>query len=144
MWDKHAIQVETINYVTLSLDINTEIFDPEVSDSKSFSMNVAVSEFDEEHNTIGVRLRIANGFNEDFTRLTTSDFWMDIVIEGVFKVDLDKFPKDKIENWANINAPLILYPYAREVAHSLTSRVFKDSAALLPLLTLPTVHSHKS
>jgi preprotein translocase subunit SecB len=144
MWDKHAIQISTINYITLSLDINTEIFDSEKNDSKSFQMNVGISDYDEEDNTIGVRLRVSNGFDENFERILSSDFWMDIVIEGIFNVDLDKFPKDKIEPWANINAPLILYPYAREVAHSLTSRVFKDSAALLPLLTLPTVHNHQS
>jgi preprotein translocase subunit SecB len=142
MWDRHAIQVDTINYQTLSLEVNDEIFDPEKNECTTLSMQTAITDFDEEDNLICVKLRILNGYDDDVVRLADSDFWMDIVIEGVFKVDLDKFPKDKIVAWANSNAPLILYPYAREVAYSLTNRVFKDSAAMLPLLTLPTVHNH--
>lgn len=143
MWDRHAIQVDTINYLTLSLEVNDETFDPEKNECTSFNMLTAITDFDEKDNTIGVRLRILNGYDDDITRIAESDFWLDIVVEGVFKVDLEKFPKDKISAWANTNAPLIIYPYAREVAYSLTNRVFKDSATMLPLLTLPTVHSHK-
>ena len=139
MWDIHAIQLVTINYQKLNLEVNNEVFDPQNYRNDSFSMQTGSSGFDPETNEIMVGLRILNGFDEEGNKDPECDFWMEIQLEGVFTVNPDEFSIEKIPSWAKGNAPLILYPYAREVAYSLTNRIFKDSAALLPLLTVPTV-----
>jgi len=51
---------------------------------------------------------------------------------GIFEVDEDKFPFKFIQNWAEKNAPLILYPYLREQVFSLSSRA-GFGGTLLPL-----------
>ena len=63
---------------------------------------------------------------------------MRVIIGGVFKVDETKFAKTHIEDWANRNAPIILYPYLREQAYALTIRCGYPGL-IIPLLTVPTI-----
>ena len=102
-------------------------------------MHCARTEYNQENNKIGVKVSAFIGFDNEREKLQNTQFWMEVIIEGVFIVDETRFPIEKIHIWAEQNAPLILYPYVREAAFSLTSRVLKDSAALLPLLTVPTI-----
>ena len=62
---------------------------------------------------------------------------MRVVIGGVFKVDETKFAKADIDDWANRNAPFILYPYLREQAYTLTVRC-GFPGIIIPLLEVPT------
>src|SRR4051812_27472557 len=59
-------------------------------------------------------------------------------IMGQFKIDEAVFGREKIDLWARINAPFILYPFLREHVFSLTARSGFDPL-LLPLVLLPTV-----
>ena len=56
---------------------------------------------------------------------------------GTFAVDESNFPSTFVEDWAEKNAPLVLYPYVREHIYSLASRV-GISSLILPLLEIPT------
>ncbi|HCG8028983.1 TPA: protein-export chaperone SecB [Vibrio parahaemolyticus] len=137
MWDLHAIQIDNINFIKTCIEKNPL---GEESDH-NFSMQCARTEFSDEENTIGVKVTAKIGYDDDQEKIPDAEFWMEIIIEGIFTVDLSRFPRDKIDVWANQNAPLTLYPYVREAAYSLTSRVMKDAAAILPLLTVPTVRT---
>lgn len=138
MWDKHAIQIETINTIKLSIEKNEDYTKPHES-KNDFMMHCATTDYDQENKIICVKLSVFIGFDKDKNKIIDAEFWMEVVIEGIFSVDESSFPMDKINVWANQNAPLILYPYAREAAFSLTNRILDDSAAILPLLTLPTI-----
>jgi preprotein translocase subunit SecB len=138
MWDLHAIQIETINYIKTYFEVNEEHFDPAVNNNDKFTLETAHTELMDD-NTVAVKIRVLSGFNEDGSKIEDADFWMEVVIEGFFKVDSDNFPLDKVNVWADRNGPLILYPYAREVVQSLTYRVFDNGVAILPLLTVPTI-----
>jgi preprotein translocase subunit SecB len=64
-------------------------------------------------------------------------FSLRVHLLGQFAVDESNFPKDKVEHWARMNAPFILFPYLREHVFALTARCgFKP--VLLPLVELPT------
>ncbi len=65
-------------------------------------------------------------------------FALRVHIMGQFKVDESTFDKAKIDKWARINAPYILYPYLREHVFALTARSGFDPV-LLPLVELPTI-----
>lgn len=139
MWDLHAIQIETINHLKQSIEMNTS-FDPLLETSEdSFSMQCAKTRYDSDTKSIGVKVSAQIGFDDDGEPISTAQYWMEIEIEGIFAIDEEKFPIDKLDVWATQNAPLTLYPFVRESAYSLTNRVLKDSAAILPLLTVPTI-----
>ena len=68
---------------------------------------------------------------------TETPFSMKIELRGEFRINEREFPIDKIDDWARKNAPLILLPYLREQAFSLTARCgFKP--LVLPLFVVPT------
>ncbi|MBY8156383.1 protein-export chaperone SecB [Vibrio fluvialis] len=135
MWDLHSIQLENINFLKTAIEVNKAGKESE----PSFSMKCAHTEYDKDSQTIGVKVIAAVGYDDEGEKLPTAEFWMDVEVEGVFHVNAETFPVEKLHLWAKQNAPLILYPYVREAAYSLTSRTMKDSAAILPLLTVPTI-----
>ena len=60
-----------------------------------------------------------------------------VEFHGRFKVDESSFPMDRLDHWADHNAPMVLYPYIREHVYSLTSKVGLPEG-LLPLIEIPT------
>lgn len=138
MWEKHAIQIETVNTLKLSIERNSDYADDHKTEN-NFMMHCATTDYDSDSKIIGVKLSVYIGYDEEKNKIQDSEFWLEVVLEGIFSVDEEKFPLDKIDIWAQQNAPLILYPYAREASFSLTNRVLEDSAAILPLLTVPTI-----
>jgi hypothetical protein len=70
-------------------------------------------------------------------------FAMRVVLVCEFQFDDTKFPMDKVNQWADQNAPLILFPYLREHVFSLTSRCgYKP--LILPLIQVPTLKVDKT
>jgi preprotein translocase subunit SecB len=130
----HAIQLISLNIEELSIKVKKH---PQSADLKSgseeFNLRTGHSEYDEKNNIIqvGIKLEIKGKKGQE------SPFDMKVVIGGVFKVDVTKFAKANIEDWANRNAPLILYPYLREQAFALTVRC-GFPGIILPLLEVPT------
>ncbi|WP_345853988.1 protein-export chaperone SecB [Shewanella algae] len=137
MWEPHAIQVTSINHLKMYIESNPKFGSQ--SPEQTFSLKVAKTNFNPEDASIGVKISVTIGLSEEGERLDDAEFWMEVIIEGIFKVNLEKFPLEKIDIWAEQNAPMILYPYARETAFSLTNRICKEGAGLLPLLHVPTI-----
>lgn len=147
MWERHAIQINNLNYLISSVEVNTELdyanlnIDTLTAENteNSFKMRSMRTDYDPVTSTIAVKTEISIGYDDDLHKIESANFWLHVAVEGIFSVDEDKFPIEKIDHWAVHNAPLVLYPYAREVAYNLTIRVLKDGAVLLPLLSLPVV-----
>lgn len=146
MWDSHSIQLLTVNYRKLSIEANpsynsepSNANEPSEDEENSFLMRTANTEFNDNNNTIGVMVSILVGIDKEGNKIEDSEFWLEVIMEGIFEVDKETFNPDMIDSWASKNAPLTLYPYAREAAFSLTSRILNNTAVVLPLLTVPVV-----
>lgn len=147
MWDKHAIQIRDISYKKLYLEVSDNVGSSDLSDAVdaidddggTFRIAIARTEFDDELNRISVKIKVQVGYNDDSEQIQDECFWLEVEVEGHFQVDPENFPLEKLELWASQNAPLTLYPYAREAVHSLSSRAMPDSAIMLPLLVVPSV-----
>lgn len=143
----HAAQLKTLQVFKLSI----EVHEPDVALSDDFvlgefSLENGRSNFDTNTSTINVRMRVRAGRfaideseplekNEQFQSQPISFI---VELGGVFSVDTDQFEEEFIHDWAEKNAPLILYPYLREQVYGLSTRV-GIKPVLLPLLQLPTM-----
>lgn len=100
---------------------------------KEFSLTVARSEYDPEKKTISVRMEM-NLAPE--TEVIDRPFEMRILIAGHFEVDPDRFDVAHIDKFAEKNAPVLLIPYMREQAYSLSLRAGVEPV-IFPLVTVP-------
>lgn len=133
----HPIQLESILVKELFVRNNALSSDmPDELNSK-FKFKIAHDKFDEQTNIIHVGIIIESGEPDSQSDEHVELLDLRIHLLGAFVVDKEYFPIDKIEHWATNNAPLILYPYAREHVYSLTGRVL-NSPVILPLLQIPT------
>ncbi len=105
-------------------------------DSANFILKTAHSSYDEAQHVIEVGVIIEYGIETKPDEVVP--FALRAHIMGQFKVDESTFEKAKIDKWARINAPYILYPYLREHVFALTARA-GFNPVLLPLLELPTI-----
>jgi preprotein translocase subunit SecB len=48
------------------------------------------------------------------------DYTLKVRVHGDFSVISDAFPKDKLQQWAQLNGTSILMPFLRETVHSVT------------------------
>jgi preprotein translocase subunit SecB len=131
----HAIQLASIETRELFIRIN-ERTDKDLIPiyKEAIEMASAHSDFNKEENTVNVGLRLSLGM-EDETELPVS---IRIEVIGTFTVDTDEFDEGKIEEWADKNAPFILYPFIRENGVALTTRCGLP-AMILPLVQVPTL-----
>ncbi|HDI3228835.1 TPA: protein-export chaperone SecB [Vibrio cholerae] len=131
----HPIQIMGVKVRELSVRNNSPIDDNTELEGK-FKFKVAHGKYDEESSSINVGLIIELGTPETESSKEPLDLRVHILAK--FHIDAGSFPVDKLEHWAQFNAPMILYPYAREHVYSLTGRVL-SSPVLLPLLQVPTL-----
>jgi preprotein translocase subunit SecB len=132
-YNKHAIQLVKLRVLELALKVNN-LAAPKDSEFGEFSIETAHSAYNHEKRQINVRMRVISGEpNSDEENIIN----LKVEVLGVFDVNENAFPMDKINHWADFNAPLVLYPYVREHVYSLTSRA-GFTGALLPLLEIPT------
>jgi len=103
---------------------------------ENFIMKTAHSAYDEASHLIEIGVIIEYGIETKPDEVIPYSLRAHIM--GQFKVDETKFKKEKIDLWARINAPYILYPYLREHVFALTARGGFDPV-LLPLVELPTI-----
>ncbi|KGE69701.1 MULTISPECIES: protein-export chaperone SecB [Pseudomonas] len=131
--DRHAIQLSNITVDELYI----KILDRESFDGKSFprdfSLTVSRSDYDAEDKVISVRLEMNL---QPESEIIDRPFEMRIKIAGHFEVDEDNFPMEQINNFAENNAPVLLIPYIREQAYSLSIRAGVDPV-LFPLVQVP-------
>ena len=130
----YPIQLISLNVLELYIKVKKPIGSEDLQlDEADFSIHTGHSDYDEKRHTIEIAVRLEIGEEEG----TKSPFRMTIVLGGVFIVDETEFPMEHIIDWAKQNAPIILYPYLREQAFSLTARC-GFPGIILPLLTVPT------
>lgn len=131
----HAIQLERIKVLELSMKVNLEVDQEKLPEPKGFTLSVGHSEYDDKASRIGVKVS-ATISSED----GGSPFDLTVELMGGFSVDKEMFPVKFIDDWAMRNAPIILYPYLREHVYALTMRGGFEGT-LLPLLQVPTLQT---
>lgn len=124
---QHPIQLETVLIKELSVKLNVPIV--ENSSGGSLQVHTGHSDFDEEEKKISVGLMARSDPEKD----TGIDLHVEIL--GVFTVS-PEFPKEHLSDWAQKNAPFLLYPFLREQVYGLTIRA-GISPILLPLVEIP-------
>ena len=132
----HGIQLEALRVIELSLNVR----DIEAAQRGGFELavhtSVGVTEFNDEERVIGVGLVGTIGEDGSAENAERSAFSIKVHILGQFKVDLSKFPRKHLNDWAQKNAPVLLIPFLREHVYGLALRAgIKD--VILPLVTLP-------
>lgn len=133
----HPIQIIGLKVLELSIIVNPEFNSVDLmADLEdvggSFTWNNGHSEYDADNQQILVKAAIVIGEEED-----DSPFKLRLTLVGTFKVDESRFKVEHLSHWASHNAPLILYPYLRELAYSLTTRAGLPGV-MLPLFQVPT------
>lgn len=133
----HPIQLDSIATKELFIRVNDEIPKDFASSCKDeIHVNSGHSPFDKEQGVIHVGLQVSLGMNNE-DNLPIS---MRIEVVGAFTIDTDKFPEDKINAWADQNAPIILFPFVRENSFALTTRCGLPPL-ILPLVQVPTLEN---
>ena len=105
-------------------------------DESKIKFSRTVTPFDVSRQRLQVTLSAEFGFEPD-QEASKPPFSVKIVMTGEFAID-DSFPKDKIELWASINAPFVIYPYLRERLYYITNQGGYPPI-MLPLLQIPTI-----
>lgn len=142
----HAAQLKALQILKLAI----EVHDPETASSDSYSFSeyafeTGRSDFNKVDSTVHVMIRVRAGKyavddsneSEENVKFSSQPISVTAEIGGIFNIDTEIFPEDKIHNWAETNAPLILYPYIREQIYGLSTRV-GIKPVLLPLLEVPS------
>ncbi len=97
------------------------------------------SKYDEAAKTIQVFVQVEMGKDTEIeNEFAQYPLHLRVALAGQFLVNEEEFPKERVDEWARVNAPFILYPYVREQIYSLTARC-GFSPFLLPLVELPTI-----
>lgn len=132
----HPIQLLNVSVEELHLKIiDRELLSGDYP--REFGLTVGRSDYNSEDKTIAVRMlmEIEPVFDENGN--SDRPFEMKICICGYFDVDDTAFPVDKVHDWAEKNAPVILIPYMRENAYSLSLRCGIEPV-IFPLVQVPT------
>jgi len=128
----HAIQLKEIKVVELSIKANEPISEQDIQRA-DFSLMAGRSEYNTNDHTIVVAVKIEVGDDS-----TPSPYKLKAELLGIFCVDEAQFDIKYINEFAEKNAPIILYPYLREHVYSLTMRC-GFIPRILPLLEVPTL-----
>lgn len=130
MANHHPIQIEAVRVLELALNLK----DPEKALSASdlpFKFSTGHTKFDPDQKAISVGVIGEIGTSDDDT-----PFHVKVHLIGVFSVNTDVFPLDKVEDWAQNNAPLLLLPFLREHIYGLCNRAGLKEV-FVPLLVIP-------
>jgi preprotein translocase subunit SecB len=127
----HAIQLFELRVTELSINVDLSV--PRDAPIGSFSVETARSPYNADAHSIQVKMRVLMGKEES----EKAPFQLAVELYGLFQVDETRFDVKFVEDWAEKNAPLVLYPSIREQVYGLTGRAgFPE--ALLPLFEVPT------
>jgi len=105
-------------------------------DESKIKFSRTITPFDEKSKRLQVTLGAEYGFDPD-QETSKPPFSVKVVMTGEFVIE-ENFPKDKIELWASINAPFVIYPYLRERLYYITNQG-GFPPIMLPLLQIPTM-----
>jgi preprotein translocase subunit SecB len=126
----HAIQLVDLRVAELAIKVDLSF--PKDANLGSFTIETGRSNYDREKHQIQVMMKVMSGYDEEKTPLK-----LVVELHARFEIDESSFDIQYVEDWAERNAPLVLYPYARENVYALTARS-GFSEALLPLIEIPT------
>lgn|SRR5450830_173165 len=130
-YKRHAIQLTDLRVSELSIVVDLSV--PRDASISGFNIETGRSAYDDSTKQIQVKMRVTMGPQEG----EQAPFQLVAELHANFEVDESRFEVRHINDWADKNAPLVLYPYLREQVYSLTSRAgFQE--ALLPLIEIPT------
>jgi preprotein translocase subunit SecB len=129
----HPIQIESVDVVELYIKMNEPAYKDLVVNLNQMSFTVARTEYDIENKVIMVGLICELEDTEEISL----PFNLRVELFGIFSVNEEKFDIPNINDWAERNAPFILYPYLREQIYSLTMRC-GISPINIPLVEVPT------
>lgn len=135
---EHPIQIVALNVLELSSKVHKPV-ESEEADGSQYTISVAHSEFEEEESIFFAKMRVSMGKEENGDDFP---FSICVEVEGVFTVNKELFPVDKVEHFAANNAPYLLYPYVRENFHALVSRSDLGNI-MLPLVQVPSIKISK-
>lgn len=133
-YSKYPVQLKHLGVIELSFKRNID-YSPSESDSEDadgFNFTAGNSGFDPEDNTIQVMV---------MADIDNNKFKLRAQLIGIFELEDSSFLPN-IERWAEVNAPLVLYPYLREQVYGLSTRA-GISAPLLPLFQIPSFKQYK-
>ncbi|AEF21453.1 protein-export chaperone SecB [Pseudomonas fulva] len=136
----HPIQLLNVLVDELNITVHDRVNFAGADYPKTFDYSVGRTEFDEASKIIAVKV-IVSIKPEDPERIDRP-FSMTVAVAAQFVVDTEVFPMDKLEQWANHNAPIVILPYVREQAYSLSVRAGFDPI-ILPLVEVPTIKIQK-
>lgn len=132
-YNLHAIQLRALQVLEISAKLKDgRRLDDEPIDASVVTLTSGHSAYNNDEHAILVKIGAEIGQDED-----SLPFEIRVAILGAFEVDESRFPLVHISDWAQRNAPLVLYPYLREQVYNLTSRLGIQSV-LLPLFEVPT------
>jgi len=131
----YPIQISWISVRELSIKVRSAPDRTLTLPEGEFAITDGRSEYDDSNHTIQVGVKVEIGKDPDSQHIP---FALVAEIIGEFRVDESRFPREKIDVWATINAPYILYPYLREHVYALTTRS-GFPGVILPLMQIPTM-----
>lgn len=106
--------------------------------AKTFDYTVYSTDYDESNAIIGVKVELSIKPESTEPEQLDRPFSLLVAVAGQFKVDAEQFPTHLLQDWAVNNAPIVLLPFIREHAYSLSARA-GFNPVLLPLVEVPTV-----
>ena len=130
----HAIQLDSVKVIELFIRSNHRPEHTTQADTAQFSLTSSHSPYDPEKK----ELRVIAGVEIGMGKKPTTPFSMKIQLMGFFTIDDSKFDLSQLDDWADRNAPLILYPFLREHSFALSARC-GFNPVLLPLMQVPTL-----
>lgn len=133
----HAIQLLNVTVEELHIKVVDQNFSSDEY-PRDFSLVAGRSEYNADEKVISIRLAMEINSVINSEGKYDRPFELKVSIAGQFEVDESKFPVDKINDWAEKNAPVILIPYIREHAYSMTVRAGVEPV-LFPLIQVPTI-----
>jgi preprotein translocase subunit SecB len=136
----HPIQLITLAVRELFIKSNLPPDSSVGAEAEKCNIITGSSDYNRETKSIAVTLKLETGIDDNEE---DSPYSMRIEIVGIFQVDEAHFSVEHVPDWARRNAPIILYPYIREHAHSLPVRC-GFSPLVLPLLEVPIFKLEKS
>lgn len=104
---------------------------------KSFEYTVFNTNFDEESSTVWVKVQLSIEPKDTTPEKLDRPYTLKVAVAGQFKVDTEKFKVEFLQDWSIKNAPILLLPFIREHAYSLSARA-GFNPVLLPLFEVPS------
>lgn len=127
----HPIQLKSITVNRLSITVNNQSIASDFEGEINFRMQRGISDFEKGNPNIAVGLRVyVNPVLEDDGK---SPFEIEVELSGQFDVDYSEFDFEDLPRWAEVNAPMLLFPYVREQVYGLALRA-GVKGMMLPLI----------